>query len=76
MNNAALDIREHTGNIDNNFTDATCMFDGTWQRRGYSSLVGAVVCISAHNYQVVDVEMMRKFCKICQKLGRMDQASK
>jgi len=75
MNNAAIDIREHLGKTADEFADTTCMFDGTWQRRGHSSLIGAVVCISAHNYQVIDVEVMRKNCKICQRLEKMDQTS-
>ena len=75
MKNAALEIKNETGSTKDELTDTTCMFDGTWQRRGHSSLVGAVVWISAQNYKVVDTEVMRKHCKLCQRLQTMDKAS-
>ena len=39
-------------------------FDGTWQRRGYSSLNGVVACISGG--KVVDYEVLCKICHQCQ----------
>ena len=32
--------------------------DGTWQRRGFSSLNGAVVCMSIDTGNVLDVEVL------------------
>ena len=43
----------------------TCAsFDGTWQRRGFSSLNGVVSCIS--NGKVIDYEVLTKVCRFCQ----------
>ena len=55
MKNTAVEIKNGTGSTKDELTDTTCMFDGTWQRRGHSSLVGAVGYISAHNYKVIDI---------------------
>ena len=73
MKNAANDVIRSSG-VDAEVVDATCIFDGTWQRRGYSSLVGAVACVSAFNSQVIDIEIMRKTCKVCQ-LSKIDPTS-
>ena len=48
------------------------MFDGTWQKRGFSSLIGAVSCISASNGKVIDVEVLTKTCKGCQALDKLE----
>ena len=39
--------------------------DGTWRRRGYSSLYGIVTAISTVTGKVVDIEIMSKDCKEC-----------
>ena len=39
--------------------------DGTWQRRGYSSLNGVVTVISIKNGKVLDIEPMGRTCKAC-----------
>ena len=51
--------------------ETTGMFDGTWQKRGRSSLVGLVSCISAISLKVIDFEIMRKTCKKCQVLCKL-----
>ena len=38
-------------------------FDGTWQKRGYSSLNGVVAAVS--NGKVVDAEVLCKVCREC-----------
>lgn len=52
--------------------DTKCMFDGTWQKRGFSSLIGGVSCISADTGKVIDVEILRKSCKGCQSINKLD----
>ncbi|GFT76882.1 hypothetical protein TNCV_1817751 [Trichonephila clavipes] len=37
--------------------------DGTWQRRGHSSLNGCVAVLSIDTGKVVDLEVMSKWCK-------------
>ena len=39
--------------------------DGTWQRRGFSSLNGCVTVISIDTGKVLDVEALSKVCKKC-----------
>ena len=48
---------------DQGVTNVTASFDGTWQRRGYSSLNRVVSCIS--NRKVVDYEVLSKVCNQC-----------
>ena len=69
MNCAAGEVR----GVNTEIVNATAMFDGTWQKRGYSSLVGLVSCISTLNFKVMDFEIMRKTCKKCHILSKMDK---
>lgn len=39
--------------------------DGTWQRRGFSSLNGVVAALSIDNGKVVDIEPMSRYCREC-----------
>lgn len=49
---------------DGNF-DIGVSGDGTWRKRGYSSLYGVVTALSTITGKVVDVEVMSKNCKEC-----------
>ena len=40
--------------------------DGSWQRRGYSSLNGVITAISIDSGKIVDVESMSRYCRLCQ----------
>lgn len=42
--------------------DLKAGFDGTWQRRGFSSLNGIVTCTSIDTGKVMDIEVLSKFC--------------
>ena len=46
-------------------TDIGVSVDGTWQRRGFSSLNGVVVAVSTSNFKVVDMEAMSRYCQAC-----------
>ena len=46
--------------------DIDASFDGTWQRRGYSSLNGVVFAISKDAGQCIDYHVMSKRCSACQ----------
>ena len=56
-------IREKAGDV-NAVADTTVAIDGTWQKRGFSSLNGAVVATSL-NSKAVDYHVMTKYCKAC-----------
>ena len=39
--------------------------DGTWQRRGFSSLNGAVAAISMVNGKILDLDTLTRYCQGC-----------
>ena len=45
--------------------DIVVSVDGTWQKRGYTSLNGAVVAISIDIGQIVDLEILIRYCRQC-----------
>ncbi|GFV39457.1 CCHC-type domain-containing protein [Trichonephila clavipes] len=51
----------------NSFTKCGISIDGTWQRRGYSSLNGCVSAISVDTGKILDIEVMTQYCHICAK---------
>jgi len=59
MVQAAVDTKE------NGETDIGVSFDGTWQKRGYSSLNGVGAAISVSTGKVIDVETLSRHCKNC-----------
>ncbi|GFY29074.1 uncharacterized protein TNCV_4722021 [Trichonephila clavipes] len=63
MKEAALEIRSNE--TDTEFSQCGVSVDGTWQRRGYSSLNGCVSVISIESGKVLDVEFMSKVCRLC-----------
>ncbi|GFT07180.1 uncharacterized protein NPIL_178961 [Nephila pilipes] len=58
MNEAALEIRGNEN--DSELSQCGVTVDGTWQRRGYSSLNGCVSVISIDTGKVLDIEFMSK----------------
>ena len=48
-----------------NGTADSVSMDGTWQKRGFSSLNGVAVAVSTSNFKVLDVEIMSRNCKAC-----------
>lgn len=64
MSNAAneiISLKKSDGN------DISCgvSVDGTWQRRGYSSLNGCVSAISVDSGKILDCEVMSSYCRQC-----------
>ena len=55
--------------------DVTVSSDGTWQRRGYSSLLGVTFVIEHKTKKVLDYEVMSKFCAACKKWEDCDRES-
>eukprot|EP00795_Rhopilema_esculentum_P006810 gene6810-12400_t len=48
-----------------NHTECNVMLDGTWRKRGFSSLQGAVTAISAKTGKCLDFETLNKVCHGC-----------
>ena len=66
MNNAANELMQRSGDLVN----VGVTVDGTWQRRGYSSMNGVVVAMSVNNGKVLDVEILNRYCKLCSMMSR------
>ena len=45
--------------------DIAVSFDGTWAKRGHSSLFGVVFVISVDSGEALDFHVLSKFCKSC-----------
>ena len=60
MIEAAVEVKEKGG-----LTDVGVSFDGSWQRRGHSSLNGVGTAISVNTGKVLDCEVLSRHCKSC-----------
>ena len=71
MKDAALEIHQqhHDVTIDN-VVDTVVSVDGTWQKRGYTSLNGAVAAISIETGRVLDVEVMTRYRQGCINIAK------
>ena len=70
MRDAALVLKAKV-----DIADVGVSVDGTWKRRGYSSLNGVVTAISVDSEKILDCEVLTKFCNGCaqkQTLKRSD----
>ena len=67
MSNAALETKSllATNTFDNSITNCQVSVDGTWQKRGYSSMNGVVTFISRENGKCLDTAVLSKYCKGC-----------
>ena len=68
MNDAAQEIHNKSSEVDEQEvlkTSVSC--DGTWQKRGFSSLPGCVTVISMETGKVLDIEPLSKVCNQCKK---------
>ena len=68
MKNAAAEVHELQQKSANEIVDCTAMFDGTWRKRGHSSLQGVVTCITPLTGKVLDYTVLNKICGGCSYL--------
>ena len=59
------DVTDDDDNDDEACTDVGVSCDGSWHRRGFSSLVGTTAVISLETGQVLDYEILNKVCYEC-----------
>ncbi len=71
MSRAAEQMKNLKGSIEGQSTECGVSVDGTWQRRGYSSLNGCVTVISIDSGKVLDTEVMSAYCPTCRKLQKL-----
>ncbi|GFW14492.1 uncharacterized protein TNCV_2358161 [Trichonephila clavipes] len=58
----------------NKIVECGISVDGTWQRRGYSSMNGCVAALSVDTGKVVDTEIMSSYCPTCRKISKMPRS--
>ena len=56
---------ENPDKDENNILDAAVSFDGTWAKRGFTSLTGVVCAISVDTGEVLDFYVLSKSCLKC-----------
>jgi len=75
MDQAAADLYATNKNSIPEMCDEVVSCDGTWQKRGFSSLTGVVPVISHRNGKVLDFVVLTKYCKECEYWSRRDHDS-
>jgi hypothetical protein len=54
-----------TQNEEDDLSDITACFDGSWQKCGHTSLHGIISATSSDKEEVLHIEIMKKFCFVC-----------
>lgn len=67
MNDAQKEIHHLKGEDVEGFSNCGVSCDGTWQKRGHSSLNGCVAVLSIDTGKCLDVELLSKVCQTCQR---------
>ena len=62
---AVNDLKEKRNVSINGNLDTDIGIDGSWQKRGHSSLNGIVTGVARENKKVIDYKVFGKFCKNC-----------
>ena len=76
MKRARDEIRSLYGSVeDGEVVDVLVSCDGTWQRRVFSSLFGAIFIISYETGKVIDLRVKFKFCKACKHWEKQDKTT-
>ena len=75
MQNAAKELHERAQVDVDDVLDIDCMFDGSWQKRGHSSLIGYVAAISPDTRKCLDIELLSKICKGCAGKAHLEKES-
>ena len=58
-------LDENPDKDENNTVDAAVSFDGTWAKRGFTSLTGVVFVISVDTGEILDYYVLSKSCQKC-----------
>ena len=66
MNNAAVELKRGKNMV----IDIGVSLDGSWQRRGFSTMNGVVTAISIDTRKIIDIESMSRYCRQCFVIGR------
>ena len=58
-------LKESGDEVSDDVVDAAVSFDGTWAKRGFTSLTGVVFVISVDTGEVLDYHVLSKECRKC-----------
>ena len=75
MSDAAKQVQAECGVNTDGVSACSVMFDGTWHKRGHSSMHGVVSAISVDNVKVLDVDVSSTFCMLCRQRESWDKQS-
>ena len=75
MRRAREELRTHYDADHDQVIDTLVSCDGTWQKRGFSSLFGVVFVISYETGKVIDYTLLSKHCSGCKKWEGKDQTT-
>ena len=67
MKDASEEVRTlyiDAANVDG-IVETSISCDGTWQKRGFTSLNGAIAVLSTETGKVLDVDIMSRYCNAC-----------
>ena len=67
MAEAASEMRGNNPGI----SQCSVSCDGTWQRRGHSSLNGCVTVLSMETGKCLDIDILTKVCHVCRKINKV-----
>ena len=73
MSVAVEEIRQLNGCEGDELADIAINIDGTWMKRGHSSLYCAVFAISWQTDKVIDYAVLSKFCYECNYWEKQDE---
>ena len=76
LDQARKEVRQLYGvTSDDKVVDIVVSCDGTWQRRGFSSLFGVVFIIAHNTGKVIDYIVKSKHCASCRYWEKKDSSS-
>lgn len=81
LNNARTEVTKAYLELENSLEirkplDITVSYDGSWQKRGFTSKYGIGCVIEVITGLVIDFEVISKFCRICQqKASKLNEDS-
>jgi hypothetical protein len=76
MTEAAQELKESKGEQVDNIVNISVSCDGSWQRRGFSSLNGSFTAISVDSGKIIDTEVMSRYCKGCKSKAVLKKTDK
>ena len=75
MKEACMEIIASDSNNTDGIHETAVSVDGTWQRRGFSSLNGAVAALSIQTGKVLDIAPLSRYCQTCINIRKLEKSN-